>query len=74
MKLKAKKSGCNYLQFCDHSPSFDDFTILAHGSNKTLLEIKESLLIKLNKLELSKNISSAPLYSFDKVEYDWFIL
>ena len=38
-----------------------------HGNNKFLLEIKESLLIKLIKPELNKNISSAPLYLFDTV-------
>ena len=56
-----------HLLFCDHSPSFDVFTILTHGNNKLLLEIKESLLIKLIKPELNKNISSAPLYLFDTV-------
>ena len=41
---------------------FDEFTILAHGNKKYLLEIKESLLIKhnqpvLNKsMDLSKNL------------------
>ena len=54
-----------HLLFCDHSPSFDDFTILTHGNNKFLLEIKENLLIKLIKPELNKNISSASLYLFD---------
>jgi len=67
VKPKVESSVRDHLMFCDHSPSFDDFTILAHGSNKFLLEIKESLLIKLNKPELNKNISSAPLYLFDKV-------
>ena len=63
---KVKPSVRDHL-FCDHSPSFDDFTILTHGNNKFLLEIKESLLIKLIKPELNKNISSAPLYLFDTV-------
>ena len=31
------------------SPSFDDFTILAQATNKFLLEIKESFLIKRDK-------------------------
>ena len=42
---------------CDHSPSFDDFTILAHGTIRLLLEIKESLLIICDK--------PAPLFLFD---------
>ena len=53
--------------FCNHLPLFDDFTILAQGTNKILLEIKESLLIKRDKPILNKNISSAPLFLFDKV-------
>ena len=43
------------------------FTILAQGTNKFLLEIKENLLIKRDKPILNKNISSAPLFLFDKV-------
>ena len=57
----------DHLLFCNHDPSFDDFTILAQGTNKFLLEIKESLLIKRDKPILNKNISSAPLFLFDKV-------
>ena len=45
---------------------FDDFPILAQETNKFLLEIKESLLIKCDKPILNKNISSAPLFLFDK--------
>ena len=66
-KSSAESSVRDHLLFCDYSPSFDDFTILTHGNNKFLLEIKESLLIKLIKPELNKNISSAPLYLFDTV-------
>ena len=54
-----------HRQICD--PSFDDFTILGHGTNKFLLEIKKSLLIKRDKPILIKNISSAPLFLFGKV-------
>ena len=67
VKPSAESSVRDHLLLCDHSPSFDDFTILTHGKNKFLLEIKESLLIKLIKPELNKNISSAPLYLFDTV-------
>ena len=53
----------DHLLFCNQDPSFDDF---AHHfgleTNKFfLLEIKESLLIKRDKLVLNKNISFAPL-------------
>ena len=67
VKPSAESSVRDHLLFCNHDPSFDDFTILAHGTNKFLLEIKESLLIKRDKPELNKSISSAPLYLFDKV-------
>ena len=67
VKLSAKSSIHDYLLFCNHDRSFDDFTILAQGTNKFLLEIKESLLIKHGKPMLNKNISSAPLFLFGKV-------
>ena len=67
VKSSAESSVRDHLLVCDHSPSFEDFTVLAHGSNKFLLELKESLLIKLNKPELNNNISSAPLFLFDTV-------
>ena len=41
VKPSAESSVRDHLLFCDHSPSFDDFTILTHGNNKFLLEIKE---------------------------------
>ena len=56
VKLSAKSSVRDHLLFCDHSPSFDDFTILTHGNNKFLLEIKESLLIKLINQNLTKTL------------------
>ena len=46
-------------------PSFDEFSILAHGNNRFVLEIKESLLIKRDKPVLNKKISSAKLFLFD---------
>ena len=49
VKPSAESSARDHLLFCDHSPSFNDFIILTHGNNKFLLEIKESLLIKLIK-------------------------
>ena len=63
----AESSIREHLLLCNHNPSFDDFTILAQRTNKFLLEIKESLLIKHDKSVLNKNISSAPLLLFDKV-------
>ena len=57
----------DHLLFFNYDPSFDDFAILDQGTNKFLLEIKESLLIKCDEPILNKNISSTPLFLFDKV-------
>ena len=67
VKLSAKSPICDQLLFCNYDPSFDDFIILAQGTNTFLLEIKESLLFKYGKPVLNKSISSAPLFLFDKV-------
>ena len=57
----------DHLPHCNYLPSFDNFSILAHENRKLLLQIKESLLIMRDKRSLNRNISSAPLYLFDKV-------
>ena len=67
VKPSAESSIRDHLLFCNHDPSFDDFTILAQETNKFLLGTKESLLIKHDKPILNKNISSVPLLLFDKV-------
>ena len=55
----------DHLLNCNNNPSFEEFTILANGNNKFVLEIKESLLIKRDRPILNKNISSAKLFLFD---------
>ena len=57
----------DYLLQYNNNPSFDEFTILAHGNKKYLFEIKESLLVKRNQPFLNKNIRSATLHLFDTV-------
>ena len=66
-KIKPLKESaiCDHLLICNNVPSFDEFSILAHGNNRFVLEIKESLLIKRDKPVLNKNISSAKLFLFD---------
>ena len=68
-KLKPIKNSAvrDYLPHCNYSPSFDNFSILAHENKNFLLEIKKSLLIMRDKPWLNRNINSAPLYLFDKV-------
>ena len=56
---------CDHLQNCSNIPSFNEFSILAYGHQKYILEIKESLLIKRDRPVLNKNISSAKLFLFD---------
>ena len=43
----------------------EDFSILAKSSCNFKLDIQESILIKVLKPTLNKNISSVPLYLFD---------
>ena len=58
---------CNHLLHCNCLPSFDSFSILAHGNKTFLFEIKECPLIMRDKPSLNRNINFAPLYLFDKV-------
>ena len=51
---------------CNHSASYDDFSILTRDNSKFVLELKESMLILRDKPSLNRNITSAPLYLFDK--------
>ena len=44
----------DHLLEYDNSPSFDEFTILAHGDKKYLLEINEIILIKRDQPVLNK--------------------
>ena len=67
MKPSKESSIRDHLLECDNNPSFDQFTICAHGNKKYLLEIKDSLLIKRVQPVLNKKIGSATLHLFDKV-------
>ena len=67
-KTKPSKESAirDHLLNCNNILSFEEFTNLANGNNKFVLEIKESLLIKRDRPVLNKNISSAKLFLFDK--------
>ena len=58
-------SVADYLLLCIHSASYDDFKI-TRENKKFPLELKESLLIMRDNPSLNRNITSAPLYLFDK--------
>ena len=66
-QVKPKNSSvADNLLLCNHSASYDNFSILTHENKKFLLELKESLLIMRDKPSLNKNITSALLYLFGK--------
>ena len=67
-KVKPKGSAVrDHLLLCNHSPSFENLSVLTKENKKFLLELRESLLIMRDKSSLNRNIRSAPLYLFDKV-------
>ena len=57
----------DHLLLCNHSSSFEKFSVVTKENRKLVLELKESLLIMRGKPSLNKNIRSAPLYLFDRV-------
>ena len=66
-KDKPKDSNVgDHLLLCNHSPSFENFSVLTKENKKLLLELKESLVMR-DKPSLNRNIRSAPLYLFDKL-------
>ena len=60
-----KRAIHDHLINYNNIPSFDEFTILAYGHHKHILEIKKSLLIKHDRPVLNKTISFAKLSLFD---------
>ena len=66
-RLKSVKQSTisDHLLQCKCSIEFDHFDILAFDTNKFRLLIKESLLIKLDQLQLNKTVKSFPLKLFD---------
>ena len=62
-KVKPSKESAIRDHFLTYNsiPYFDEFTILAYGHHKYILEIKESLLIKRDRPALNKNVSSGKL-------------
>ena len=66
-QVKPKNSSpADHLLFCNHSASHDDFSILVCQNKTFLLELKETLLIMIDKPSLNKNITPAPLHLFDR--------
>ena len=68
-QVKPKNSSvADHLLLCNHSASYDDFSILTRENKKFLLELKESLLIMRDKPSLNRNITLALLYPFKKAQ------
>ena len=54
-----------HLLFCNHTPEFEDFSILASNNNDFKVTLMESLLINRDHPPLNKNKQSLPLELFD---------
>ena len=53
------------LLFCNHTPDFEDFSILATNNNNFKVMLMESLLINRDHPPFKKNKQSLPLHLFD---------
>ena len=66
-QVKPKNSSvADHLLLCNHSASYDDFSILTRENKKFLLELKESLLIMRDKPSSNRNFTLARLYLFNE--------
>ena len=66
-QVKPKKSSvADHLLFCNHSSSYENFSVLTSENKEFLLELKESLLVTCDQPFLNRNITSAPVHLFDK--------
>ena len=54
-----------HLLFCNHTPDFEDFSILATNNNDFKITLMEGLLINRDNPTLNKNKQSLPLELFD---------
>ena len=54
-----------HLLFCNRTPEFEDFSILANNSNDFKVTLMESLLTNRDHPPLNKNKQSLPLELFD---------
>ena len=61
-KVKLTGNGVSdHLLLCNHSPSFERFSVLTKKNRKFVLELKESILKIRGKPSLNKRIRSTPL-------------
>ena len=55
----------DHLFTCDHSPSFDDFSVLASSNKNFRLKLMESIFISRDGPILNRTIKSTPLFLFN---------
>ena len=67
LKITQTSAIHDHMLFCKTVVCPEDFSILANSSCNFKLEIQESILIKLLKPTLNKNISSVPLHLFSYI-------
>ena len=66
-QIKPKNNSvADHLLLCNDSASYDNFSTLTRENKRFLLESKESLLIMRYNPSFNRNITTAPLYLFDK--------
>ena len=54
----------DHIVVCNNIVSFEDFSVLANGTNDFRIKLQESLLIHRDGLQLNKTSESAPLTLF----------
>ena len=59
----------DHMLVCDHKVVHEDFKFLDNESNRYLLELKESLIIKRDRPSLNKNLYSQELITVLSIPY-----
>ena len=64
--IKSTKSSAvhDHMLVCNNIVSFEDFSVLANGTNDFRIKLQESLLIHRDGPQLNKTSESAPLMLF----------
>ena len=64
--IKSTKSSAvgDHMVVCNNIVSFEDFSVLANGTNRFRIKLQESLLIPRDGSHLNKTFESAPIMLF----------
>ena len=63
----------DHLLVSDNIVSFEDFSVLANGTNEFRIKLQENLLIHRGASELNKTSESAPLMLFSQHVPHWYL-